>query len=78
MSKKLFQKRQKEDITMFDPKKMQRLDEIPASLAFNTGKTVGIDLTDKRQMESVIKEATAERPELQKDYLDALDRLFRH
>jgi len=77
MPGKLFQRRQKEDITVLDPKKMQRLDEIPASLAFNAGKTVAMDLTDKKQMESVIREATAERPELQQSYLAALDRLFR-
>jgi hypothetical protein len=60
-----------------DPKKMRRLEELPTSLCFNTGKMVMADLTNKSRMASAIREATAEKPELRQDYLDALDRLFR-
>jgi hypothetical protein len=60
-----------------DPKKIKDIGEIAPSLAFNTGKPVVLDFSDRQQMESAIRKATEQRPELCKDYIDALDRLVR-
>jgi hypothetical protein len=58
-----------------NPKNIKSVGEIPSCLAFNTGKPVVMDLGDKKQMEAAIRKATEERPDLTKDFLEALERV---